>query len=82
MSNLILLSDNQAESLAGGAFFWASPITLTGTFSYSSVKADSNVNSTQASFNNSQAAILAIAGAIQTNNASISTSTSASTGAV
>jgi hypothetical protein len=79
MSNLILLSDDQAESLAGGGvFLWASPISLSGTFTYSSVKADSTVNSNQASFNNSQAAILAIAGAIQTNNSSISSSASAS----
>lgn len=82
MSNLTLLSDDQAAVVAGGLFLWASPISVVGTFSYSSVKADSNVNSSQASFNNSQAAILAIAGAIQTNNASISTNTSASAGAV
>jgi hypothetical protein len=78
MSNLTLLSDDQAEALAGGAFFWASPISLTGTFSYSSVKADSTVNSVQGSVNNSQAAILAIAGAIQTNNSLISSSATAS----
>jgi hypothetical protein len=82
MSNLTLLSDDQAEALAGGAFFLASPISLTGTFSYSSVKANSTVTSTQGSFNNSQAAILAIAGAIQTNNSLISSSASATVAAV
>jgi hypothetical protein len=82
MSNLTLLSDHQAEALAGGAFLWASPISLIGSFSYSSVKADSTVNSTQASYNNSQAAILAIAGAIQTNNSVISSSASAAVAAV
>jgi hypothetical protein len=46
------------------------------------VKANSTVTSTQGSFNNSQAAILAIAGAIQTNNSLISSSASATVAAV
>ena len=81
MSNLTLLSDDQAEALAGGFFFFAAPLFLAGNFSYSTVKADTNVVSYQNSSNNSQSAFLAIAGAIQNNNVQVFTTTTANSSA-